>query len=1265
MGRRYLIGQLTAGQDVKIIKDLGLAASSVFGLFIAVFIGVGLVWKEVDRRSVYNLLVKPLRRYAFIIGMVLLLEAQDARFQANVVESGAPEPYTTNHLRVSSLVWGNVGAATGWFGGYGEQDWYTSDLAVQRVKANLAYCNTHGLSQTVLGFGWCWDATWHNLPGGGVDPVYQVRWAGASLGGPDGDLRWGLDAEDTALTGNRICMDTYLNATQQYVDFCKSNGYPTKVVFTTGPIDSYIGENGYQRQLKYERMRQYVVNSADNILFDYADILSWNNAGQRYTRTWTDYGGRVQTYSMIHPDNMIDLNGSYVEDGDHIGQVGAIRLAKALWVMLAHLALVDSTPPSSPAPLVGTVVGATTVGLTWSVSTDASGAVNYEVYRDGALVGMTGSPSYVDGGRAPDATYAYAVRAVDFSGNWSESTATVTLSAAPSYVLTVGGVNGSVQRTPDQATYQAGQTVVLTAVAIGGYVFDHWEGDLGGNSNPVSVLIQGNATVTAVFAEQPPLANGGLGGYWAMDEGSGTVVADASGQGNHGVLQSGATWAPGVSGWGVSFDGVNDYVNLGTNAFGISNAFTMSLWFKATVLANRYMVLAERGPYVYPFILRMNSGVLQVGLRAGSSVTYLSSAKLLVPDTWYHVAVTYGAGQGIIYINGQEDRRGTVTGLLNMGSGAVTTLAATPLAASPFSGVIDAVRIYSRALSAGEVLWLHGQDLGLEHPPQDTTPPAVVGISLAQGGVAVAFSEPLDGVSGGLLANYAFVPSLSLAAATVQGAVVHLSVISIPDGAYELGVQGVADLAGNVMLPVVVPLVIDQTPPSSPAPLVGTVVGATTVGLTWSVSTDASGAVNYEVYRDGALVGMTGSPSYVDGGRAPGATYAYAVRAVDFSGNWSESTATVTLSAAPSYVLTVGGVNGSVQRTPDQATYQAGQTVVLTAVAIGGYVFDHWEGDLGGNSNPVSVLIQGNATVTAVFAEQPPLANGGLGGYWAMDEGSGTVVADASGQGNHGVLQSGATWAPGVSGWGVSFDGVNDYVNLGTNAFGISNAFTVSLWFKATVLANRYMVLAERGPYVYPFILRMDSGVLRVGLRAGSSVTYLSSAKLLMPDTWYHVAVTYGAGQGIIYINGQEDRRGTVTGLLNMGSGAVTTLAATPLAASPFSGVIDAVRIYSRALSAGEVLSLHDQDLGLEHPPQDTTPPAVVGISLAQGGVAVAFSEPLDGVSGGLLANYAFVPSLSLAAATVQGAVVHLSVISIRMGHMSCGCKAWRIWPGT
>ncbi|HVL70095.1 MAG TPA: ABC transporter permease subunit [Vicinamibacterales bacterium] len=68
IGSSYLIGQLTAGQDVKIIKDLGLAATSIFGLFIAIFIGIGLVSKEVERRSIYALLAKPMSRTQFIAG---------------------------------------------------------------------------------------------------------------------------------------------------------------------------------------------------------------------------------------------------------------------------------------------------------------------------------------------------------------------------------------------------------------------------------------------------------------------------------------------------------------------------------------------------------------------------------------------------------------------------------------------------------------------------------------------------------------------------------------------------------------------------------------------------------------------------------------------------------------------------------------------------------------------------------------------------------------------------------------------------------------------------------------------------------------------------------------------------------------------------------------------------------------------------------------------------------------------------------------------
>lgn len=116
--------------------------------------------------------------------------------------------------------------------------------------------------------------TWANAPGGTIGPIYRVRWAGSSEGGPEGNLRWGLDDDDNALTGNSINVDIYLGATQEYQDYSTANGYATKVVFTTGPEDGYTDESGYQRQLKHDHIMNYVRADLKRIPFDYADILS-------------------------------------------------------------------------------------------------------------------------------------------------------------------------------------------------------------------------------------------------------------------------------------------------------------------------------------------------------------------------------------------------------------------------------------------------------------------------------------------------------------------------------------------------------------------------------------------------------------------------------------------------------------------------------------------------------------------------------------------------------------------------------------------------------------------------------------------------------------------------------------------------------------------------------------------------------------------------------------------------------------------------------
>ena len=63
-----LLGQLSIRQDEKIIKDLGLAAMDGFGTLIAIFVGVGLVSKEIDKRSLFPLLAKPVTRDEFLLG---------------------------------------------------------------------------------------------------------------------------------------------------------------------------------------------------------------------------------------------------------------------------------------------------------------------------------------------------------------------------------------------------------------------------------------------------------------------------------------------------------------------------------------------------------------------------------------------------------------------------------------------------------------------------------------------------------------------------------------------------------------------------------------------------------------------------------------------------------------------------------------------------------------------------------------------------------------------------------------------------------------------------------------------------------------------------------------------------------------------------------------------------------------------------------------------------------------------------------------------
>ncbi len=161
------------------------------------------------------------------------LGSLNAAYAVSVTEYGTPEAYTSSNLRVSRATWGDLNNATGWIYGYGEEDWYTSALAISRTKAGIKYCHDNGPQISAFGFGWCYDFM------------------------------------------DNVVFSDYLNATQQYVDYCTDNGYNTKMFFTTAPIDNFLasGEAGWLRFQQNESIRNYVDGYSSANLFDFADIL--------------------------------------------------------------------------------------------------------------------------------------------------------------------------------------------------------------------------------------------------------------------------------------------------------------------------------------------------------------------------------------------------------------------------------------------------------------------------------------------------------------------------------------------------------------------------------------------------------------------------------------------------------------------------------------------------------------------------------------------------------------------------------------------------------------------------------------------------------------------------------------------------------------------------------------------------------------------------------------------------------------------------------
>jgi hypothetical protein len=404
-------------------------------------------------------------------------------------------------------------------------------------------------------------------------------------------------------------------------------------------------------------------------------------------------------------------------------------------------ALQDTQPPTAPANLTANgAVGQ--VSLTWTASTDNVGVTQYNVYRSTTsgftpsssnLIGTsttTGSTDFVAAG-----TYYYLVTAQDAAGNVSQpsnqasgtslpDTTPPTVSMiSPAAGATVSGTVAVAANATDNVAVASVQFVLdganygvpLTAAP---YSFS-WNSATVANGTHTWAAIardtSGNTTTSA--ADSFTVSNTSLPGLvasYGLDEGSGTTVSDSSTNKNNGTVTN-ATWTTGYFGNALKFTGAgNSYVTVAdAPSLDLTGGLTLEAWVNPSSLNSpppgngwlaavakehqnsgndiAYALYAANGTGTPPALHLLINGT-DVGVQ-GTGVLPL--------NTWTFLAGTYDGATMRLYVNGALAASKAQTG-------AVTTTA-DPLriggdwSGEMFTGAIDNVRVYNRALGAADL----------------------------------------------------------------------------------------------------------------------------------------------------------------------------------------------------------------------------------------------------------------------------------------------------------------------------------------------------------------------------------------------------------------------------------------------------------------------------------------------------------------------------------------------------------------------------------
>lgn len=211
---------------------------------------------------------------------------------------------------------------------------------------------------------------------------------------------------------------------------------------------------------------------------------------------------------------------------------------------------------------------------------------------------------------------------------------------------------------------------------------------------------------------QPGSIYSGLKSWWRLNESSGTIASDVSGNQKPGTV-SGATWASGKDGNALQFDGAGDSVLVGSGAAltGTTN-FSLGAWVKVNSGSPLGTVIQQREPggsgFIGEYMLNVNAnGTVNFFVYGSGGYQFdLTTTATVNNGQWHHISAVRSGGNGYIYIDGVQAASG---------SGTVQSLNALAVSIGydhrdsnkVFTGLIDDVRVYSRAISASDALYLY------------------------------------------------------------------------------------------------------------------------------------------------------------------------------------------------------------------------------------------------------------------------------------------------------------------------------------------------------------------------------------------------------------------------------------------------------------------------------------------------------------------------------------------------------------------------------